>query len=93
MGLGVTITIISVFVTILFGIPSYISVYYATKDHDKKNQASVTQEDKGGIFDERFNRAIDQLGSEKMEIRLGEYMYLKELQMDQKKIIGQLWRF
>jgi hypothetical protein len=83
--LGVIIAIISVFLTILFGIPSYISVYYAKKDHDKKNQASVTQEGKGGVFDERFNRAIDQLGSEKTEPRLGGIYALERIANESEK--------
>ena len=72
MDLSAKLTIISlitgVILAIIFGIPNYVSAYYAKKDHDKGNQASVTQV---GQIDEHFIRAIDQFGSEKTEIRLG----------------------
>lgn len=68
MDFGVIIGITEVVVAIVFGLPSYISAYYAKKDHDNKNIDTVSQEDQ---IHERFNRAIDQLGSEKMEVRLG----------------------
>ncbi len=72
MDLVLILTIIGVIATIIFGIPGYISVYYAKKEHDKKNQTSVILEAQtDDPFYDRFTRAIDQLGSEKTEIRLG----------------------
>lgn len=80
MDLSVKLTIISIMVTIIltiiFGIPNYVSAYYAKKDHDKENQASVTQESQ--IY-EHFNRAVDQLGNERLEIRLGGIYALERI--------------
>ncbi|WP_440944972.1 hypothetical protein ACSAZL_12490 [Methanosarcina sp. T3] len=61
--ISLIVTIMGILVAIVFGVPSYFSVYYAKKDHDKKNQDTASQESK---IHERFNRAIDQLGSKRL---------------------------
>jgi uncharacterized protein YjbI with pentapeptide repeats len=74
MDLGLILAIIGIFVAIVFGLPSYLSAYYAKKDHDKKNQETTNQEDQ---IHERFAHAINQLGTvdkdgnPAIEIRLG----------------------
>jgi uncharacterized protein YjbI with pentapeptide repeats len=62
MDLVLIITIIGVIVAV-------ISLYYSRKQTlVTENQDSTTQQ---GRFDERFTQAIDRLGNDKLEIRLG----------------------
>lgn len=42
---------------------------------------------------ERFTRAVDQLGSKELEIRLGGIYALERMLMNQRKITGRLWKF
>src|SRR5665647_1749920 len=83
--ISLIVATISVGVAIIFGVPGYISAYYAKKDHDEKKQDSVIREDHIG---ETYSRAIDQLGSEKIVIRLGA---ISSLEMIAKKSDEYYW--
>ncbi len=97
-----SISFIAIFAQIFGGFAVGVGIYFAwenlkiaqaTLESNQKNAEKKLEVAQEGQITERLTRAVDQLGNEKLEIRLGGYMPLKESQMNLRKTTGRLWKF
>ena len=75
---------------ILGGVALLVGIYLTWRRvAAAERTVEISQE---GQITERFTRVIEQLGSDKLEVRLGGFMPLRELPGTPRKTIGQSWK-